>query len=62
MPITLLRQRMSDAMQLRGFAPKTMQSYLYAVERLSRHYDYSPDKISPDQIQAWFLYLVARWG
>lgn len=58
MPITPLRQRMSDAMQLRGFAPKTMQSYLYAVERLSRHYDCSPDKISPDQIQAWFLYLV----
>ena len=58
MPITPLRQRMSDAMQLRGFAPKTMTSYLYAVGRLSRYYDCSPDRISPQQIQDWFLYLV----
>lgn len=58
MSITPLRQRMSDAMQLRGFAPKTIKSYLYAVERLSRYYHCSPDKINPDQVQAWFLYLV----
>lgn len=58
MSISPLRQRMLDAMQLRGFSPRTVESYLYAVERLTRYYRCTPDEISPQQIQDWFLYLV----
>jgi len=29
--MTLLRQKMTDAMLVRGFAARTQQSYLYAV-------------------------------
>lgn len=58
MAISPLRQQMLDAMQLRGFSPRTIESYLYAVERLTRYYRCSPETISPQQVQDWFLHLV----
>ena len=36
--MTLLRQKMMDAMQVRGFSVRTHQSYLSAVSDLSRYY------------------------
>ena len=56
--MTPLRQKMIDAMILRGFAARTQQSYLYAVTQLVKHYHQSPDKISDDDILAFFLYLA----
>lgn len=37
--MTPLRQRMLDAMVLRGFAQRTQEPYLGAVIRLSQHYN-----------------------
>ena len=37
-----LYDRMTDAMQLQSFAPKTQQSYLRAVRKLAEFYDKSP--------------------
>ena len=37
-PISPLRQRMLDALQLRGMAPRTQETYIDAVARLARHY------------------------
>jgi len=56
--MTPLRQKMIDAMILRGFAARTQQSYLYAVTQLAKHYHQSPDKISNEDILAFFLYLA----
>ncbi len=53
-----LREAMLDQMRLRGHSPRTQQSYLYAVSLLSRHYHRSPDRLSQDDLQNWFLYLV----
>ena len=56
--MTPLRRAMIDAMTLRGFSRRTHQSYLSAVTDLSRHYRRSPDRLSVDEIQAYFLYLA----
>ena len=53
-----LRQRMIDAMLVRGFSPRTHKSYLAAVTDLARHYHRSPDRVSLEEIQAYILYLV----
>jgi integrase/recombinase XerD len=53
-----LRQQMIEAMRLRGFSLRTHASYLGAVEQLARYYDRSPDKLSPDQLQAYFKHLA----
>ena len=36
--MTPLRQRMLDALELRGMAARTRESYIDAVARLARHY------------------------
>ena len=56
--MTPLRKQMIEAMQLRGFSPRTHESYLYAVAQLAGYYHRSPDQISPTQVQAFFKYLA----
>ena len=56
--MTPLRQRMLDAMILRGFSPRTQYTYLGAVVRLSQHYNCSPGLLSDDQIQTYLLHLL----
>lgn len=56
--MTPLRQKMIDAMLLRGFSVRTQQSYLDAVRHLAQYYHRSPEALSTDNIQAYFLYLV----
>jgi site-specific recombinase XerD len=56
--MTPLRQKMTDAMLVRGMSPRTHRSYLSAVTALSRYYQRSPDQVSGEELQAYFLYLV----
>ena len=56
--MTPLRQRMLDAMVLRGLAARTQETYLWNVEQLARHYHRSPDQLSDEQVQAYLLFLL----
>lgn len=56
--MTPLRQKMIDAMQVRGFSVRTHCSYLSAVTDLARYYHRSPDQLSGDELQAFFVYLA----
>ena len=49
---------MIDAMLVRGFSPRTHQSYLSAVKGLAKYYHRSPDQVTSAEIQRYFLYLV----
>jgi len=60
--MTPLRQKMIDAMQVRGFSVRTHQSYLSAVRDLARYYHRSPEQLNNDELQAYFLYLVKERG
>lgn len=60
--MTPLRQKMIDAMQLRGFSVRTHQSYLSAVSALAQYYQRSPEALSVDELQAFFLYLAKERG
>jgi len=55
-----LRQKMLDAMLLRGFSKRTQQSYIGAVNQLARYYDCSPANLKLEQLQDYFLYLVKQ--
>jgi integrase/recombinase XerD len=56
--MTALRQRMIDAMVLRGFRPRTQESYLRVISQVARHYHRSPDLITDEEMQAYLLHLV----
>ncbi len=60
--MTPLRQKRMDAMQVRGFSARTHQSYLSAVSALAQYYHRPPDRLSVDELQAYFLYLVKDRG
>jgi integrase/recombinase XerD len=60
--MTPLRRKMIDAMQLRGFSVRTHRSYLEAVTRLAQYYHRSPDQLTAEELQAFFLYLAKDRG
>ena len=55
--MTVLRQKMIEDMQLRGFAEKTQDAYLLAVRQLAKHYRKSPDQIDEEELRQYFLFL-----
>jgi site-specific recombinase XerD len=58
--MTELRQRMDDAMVLRGFALRTRETYLACVSGLAKHYHCSPDRLDAEQIQSYLLHLITE--
>ena len=58
--MTELRQRMDDAMVLRGFALRTRETYLACVSGLAKHYRCPPDRLDAEQIQAYLLHLITE--
>jgi site-specific recombinase XerD len=55
--MTPLREKMIKVMELRNLAKNTQRYYLAAVIGLARHYQQSPDKITPEMIEDYLLYL-----
>lgn len=55
-----LRQRMIDAMVLRGLATRTQHTYLSVVAHLARHYGCSPDRLDAAQVRAWLLHRITE--
>jgi integrase/recombinase XerD len=58
--MSVLRQKMLQRMQLRGFAVKTQQAYAGWITQLAGYYHLSPDKIDDDQLQTFMLDLINR--
>jgi integrase/recombinase XerD len=56
--MTTLREKMKDAMLLRGFSDGTQKKYLYEVIKLHKHYRCSPAKLSQNEIKSYLIYLV----
>lgn len=56
--MTTLREKMKDAMILRGFSLGTQKKYLYEVIKLQKYYQRSPAKLSQEEIKSYLIYLV----
>lgn len=56
--MTSLRQRMLDAMTVRGLAERTRECYVEAIARMARHYHRSPELLSAQEVEAYLLHLV----
>lgn len=53
-----LRQRMIEDLRVRNYSPSTQETYVACVERFSKHFGQSPEKLGPPQIRAYQVYLV----
>ena len=56
--MTALRRRMIEDMTLRNLAPHTIQVYVERVATFARYFNVSPQRLGPEQIRAYLLYLV----
>ena len=56
-PVSPLRQRMIEDMELRGFTAKTQGSYVRAVEGLARYHQRNPQVLSDEDIRRYFVHL-----
>jgi len=64
--MTPLRQKMTEALELRGVSPKTLKLYIDCVARFARHYGQSPEHLGRDEIRNYLLFLIherkVAWG
>jgi integrase/recombinase XerD len=56
--MTSLRRRMLEDMQVRNFSPHTQTSYQEQVSRFARHFQQSPERLGPEEIRAYQIYLT----
>jgi len=56
--MTELRRRMKEDLQLAGYSPRTVASYVDTVRVLANYYHRSPDRITEDEIRRFFLYMI----
>jgi integrase/recombinase XerD len=56
--MTVLRQRMTEDMQVRNLSPHTQASYLQQVSLFARNFRTSPDALTPEHIRAYQIYLT----
>ena len=59
-PISPLRERMIQDMQLRQFSPRTQDSYVRSVEGLTRYYMRAPDQLGEEELRAYFVHLTCE--
>ena len=56
--MAILRQRMTEDMQVRNLSPHTQASYLQQVSLFARYFRTSPDALTPEHIRAYQIYLT----
>jgi integrase/recombinase XerD len=56
--MTSLRQRMLEDMQIRNLAVNTQESYIQQVSLFARYFNQSPERLGPEQIRAYQVYLT----
>ena len=55
--MTPLRRRLAEYMQIRNLSPHTQTSYIGQVSRFARHFGQSPERLGPEQIRDYQVFL-----
>ncbi len=59
-PMTALRQRMFEDLQLRNYSPNTMDCYLRHVAQFAQHFGTAPDRLGPEHIRTYQHFLITH--
>lgn len=60
--MTALRQRMIEDMRIRNLARNTQKEYVRSVAAFAKHFGKSPDRLTPEDIRTYQLYLLDEKG
>jgi site-specific recombinase XerD len=50
---------MTEDLQLAGYSERTIESYIYSVQTLAKHFHRSPDLLTNEEIRQFFVHLIA---
>jgi integrase/recombinase XerD len=56
--MTILRRRLIDDLRIRNYAPGTIEIYVRAVAQLAQHFGKSPNRLGPEEIRSYLVFLV----
>jgi integrase/recombinase XerD len=59
-PMTPLRKRMLEDMQIRNLSPHTIDGYLRYVAQFAKHFKTSPDRLGPEHLRTYQLHLLQQ--
>ena len=60
--MTPLRQRMLEDLRIKGRAENTQRSYIEKIKHFAEHFGKSPERLGPDEIRAYQVYLIEYKG
>jgi integrase/recombinase XerD len=58
--MTPLRRRLLEELARRNYSPRTVEAYVAGVNRAARHFNRPPDQLTPEDLRAFQLALIAR--
>jgi integrase/recombinase XerD len=56
--MTALRRRMTEGLQLRGYADPTIEAYVFAIAQVAMFYGTAPDQLTEEQLRDNLLHLT----
>src|SRR4029434_4887646 len=57
-PMSPLRPRMLEDLQIRNYSPHTIDGYLRYMAQFAKHFGTSPDRLGPEHIRTYQLHLL----
>lgn len=58
--MTKLREQFKRDLELKGFSPKTQQSYIRHVALFAKYYNKSPESLDSEEIKDYLYYLITE--
>jgi integrase/recombinase XerD len=56
--MSALRQRMREDLHIRNYSPQTIDCYLRCVAQFAQYFRTPPDRLGPEHIRQYQVYLV----
>jgi integrase/recombinase XerD len=57
--MSALRQRLIEDLQVRNYSPRTVEAYVAAVVKLTKHFMKAPDQLTNEELRAFQVHLLS---